>query len=175
MGPVKNPNCKFTFVQLVKLLVVLPFFSVKTAADYADSALGKLFSCKKDSFYRLMDDGRIDWRRIIYSINRQLIGLISRRTDAKGNTRCVILDDTDRPKRGMKAEGLGKVFSHTAMKCIMGFKAMFLCYTDGKTQLMVDATIQAESGKDASKPQGLTKKQKDAQYGKERGEDEKHP
>ena len=145
VDPVKNPNCKFTFVQLVKLLVVLPFFSVKTAADYADSALGKLFSCKKDSFYRLMDDGRIDWRRIIYSINRQLIGLISRRADAKGNTRCVILDDTDLPKRGMKAEGLGKVFSHTAMKCILGFKAMFLCYTDGKTQLMVDATIQAES------------------------------
>ena len=173
VGPVKNPNCKLTFVQLVKLLVVLPFFSVKTAADYADSALGKLFSCKKDSFYRLMDDGRIDWRRIIYSINRQLIGLISRRADAKGNTRCVILDDTDLPKRGMKAEGLGKVFSHTAMKCILGFKAMFLCYTDGKTQLMVDATIQAESGKDASKPQGLTKKQKDAQYGEERGEDEK--
>lgn len=69
-----------------------------------------------------MDDGRIDWRRIIYSIKRQLIGLISRRADAKGNTRCVILDDTDLPKRGMKAEGLGKVFSHTAMKCIMGFK-----------------------------------------------------
>ena len=78
VGPVKNPNCKFTFVQLVKLLVLHPFLSIKTPADYADSALGKLFSCKKDSFYRLMDDGRIDWRRIIYSINRQLIGLISR-------------------------------------------------------------------------------------------------
>lgn len=139
----------------MKLLVVLPFFSVKTAADYADSALGKLFSCKKDSFYRLMDDVRINWRHIIYSINRQLIGLISRRADAKGNTRCVILNDTDLPKIGMKAEGLGKVFSHTAMKCILGFKAMFLCYTDGKTQLMVDATIQAEIGKDASKPKGL--------------------
>ena len=60
VGPVKNPNCKFTFVQLVKLLVLHPFFSIKTPADYADSALGKLFSCKKDSFYRLMDDGRID-------------------------------------------------------------------------------------------------------------------
>ena len=43
VGPVKNPNCKFTFVQLVRLLVLYPFFSVKTPADYADSALGKLF------------------------------------------------------------------------------------------------------------------------------------
>ncbi len=83
VGPVKNPNCKFTFVQLVRLLVLYPFFSVKTPADYADSALGKLFSCKKDTFYRLMDDGRIDWRRLVHSINRQLIGLISRRADAK--------------------------------------------------------------------------------------------
>ena len=173
VGPVKNPNCKFTFVQLVKLLVLQPFFSVKTPADYADSALGKLFSCKKDSFYRLMDDGRIDWRRIVHSINRQLIGLISRRADAKDAVRCLILDDTDLPKRGGKAEGLGKVFSHTAMKCILGFKALFPCYTDGKTQLMVDATIQAETGKDADKPQGLTKKQKAAQYSKVRGEDEK--
>ena len=173
LGPVKNPNCKFTFVQLVKLLVLYPFFSVKTPADYAGSALGKLFTCKQDSFYRLMDDGRIDWRRLVYSINRQLIGLISRRADAKGAPRCLILDDTDLPKRGNKAEGLGKVFSHTAMKCILGYKAMFLCYTDGKTQLMVDATIQAENGKDANKPQGLTKKQKAAQYNKERNEDEK--
>ena len=44
VGPVKNPNCKFTFVQLVKLLVVQPFFSVKTPAEYADSALGKFFA-----------------------------------------------------------------------------------------------------------------------------------
>ena len=135
MGPVKNPNCKFTFVQLVKLLILFPFFSVKTAADYADSALGELFACKKDTFYRLMDDGRIDWRRLVHSINRQLIGLISRRADAKGATCCLILDDTDLPKRGNKAEGLGKVFAHTVMRCILGFKSMFLCYTDGKTIL----------------------------------------
>ena len=54
VGPVKNPNCKFTFVQLVRLLILQPFFSAKTPADYADSALGKLFTCKKDSFYHLM-------------------------------------------------------------------------------------------------------------------------
>ncbi len=31
----------------MKLLVLFPFFSVKTTANYADSALGKLFSYKK--------------------------------------------------------------------------------------------------------------------------------
>jgi len=173
VGPVKNPNCKFTFVQVVKLLILFPFFSVKTAADYAGSSLGKFFTCKKDMFYRLMDDGRVDWRRIIYSINRQLIGKISRRTDAQDTERCVIIDDTDLPKFGRKAEGLGKVFSHVMMKPILGFKAMFLCYTDGKTQLMLDCTVQAETGKNPDKPQGLTNKQKAAQYTKERDESEK--
>ena len=173
VGPVKNPNCKFTFVQVVRLLILFPFFSIKNASDYANSGLGKLFSCKKDMFYRLMDNGRVDWRRLIYSINRQLIGRISRRADVKGMVRCLIIDDTDLPKRGMKAEGLGKVFSHTVMKSILGFKAMFLCYTDGKTQFMLDSTIQAETGKNEDRPQGLSKKQKAAQYTKDRAEDEK--
>ena len=173
VGPVKKPNCKFTFVQVLRLLVLFPFFSVRTAADYADSALGKMFCCQKDMFYRMMNDGKIDWRRLIYSINRQLIGKISRRTEAKESVRCLIIDDTDLPKYGKKAEGLGKVFSHTTMKCILGFKAMFLCYTDGKTQFMLDSTIQAESGKDSDKPQGMTAAQRKAQYSKERDCDEK--
>lgn len=41
VGPVKNPDCKFTFVQVVKLLMLFPFFSVKNAADYAASGLGR--------------------------------------------------------------------------------------------------------------------------------------
>lgn len=38
---------------------------------------------------------------------------------------------------------------------------------------MVDATIQAETGRDAGRPQGLTRRQKAAQYSRERGECEK--
>ena len=124
VGPVKNPNCKFTFVQVVKLLVLFPFFSVKNA----ESGLGKLFGCKKDMLYRLMDDGRMDWRRLLYSINWQLIGKVSRRADAKKATRCVIIDDTDLPKCGWKAEGLRKVFFHSALSCHFLFllSAVFL-------------------------------------------------
>lgn len=110
IGLVKKPNCKFTFVQAMKLLILFPFFSVKNAAHYANSGLGKLFSCKKDTFCRLMDNGRIDWRRLIYSINRQLIGKISRRTDAKDTACCLIIDDTDLPKRGMKPRGSERCF-----------------------------------------------------------------
>lgn len=78
-----------------------------------------------------MNNGSVNWRRIIYSINRQLIARISRCTYSKKAVRCLIIDDTDLPKRGMKVEGLGGVFSHVAMKSILGYYAMFLCYTNG--------------------------------------------
>ena len=47
---------------------------------------------------------------LILSINRQLIGLISRRADAKDATRCLILDDTDLPKRGTGPRASGRCF-----------------------------------------------------------------
>lgn len=59
------------------------------------------------------------------------------------------------------------------MKCILEFKAVFVCYSDGRTQFMLDSTIQAEIGKNKDKPQGLTKKQRAAQYTKERADVEK--
>ena len=64
IGSVKNPNCKFTCLQVLQLLVLFPFFSIKNAANYSSSALGKMFVCHKDMFYRFMNDGNINWRRI---------------------------------------------------------------------------------------------------------------
>ena len=127
IGSVKNPNCKFTCLQVLQLLVLFPFFSIKNAANYSSSALGKMFVCHKDMFYRFMNDGNINWRRIIYSVFRQVYSRVKRRTTLKSDIRCVIIDDTDLPKTGFKTEKIGKVFSHTQMKPILGFKAMFLC------------------------------------------------
>ncbi len=87
IGSVKNHNCKFTCLQVLQLLVLFPFFSVKNASQYAVAALGKMFSCHK---------------------------------------------------------------------------AMFLCFTDGVSQSMIDFSLHGEEGKVPGKPQGLTKKQSSA-------------
>jgi len=168
IGVDKHKNCKLTFVQVLQLLIVYPFFSVKNPLDYENSAIGKFFSCKKDMFYRFMNNENVKWRSILYCINRQLIALCSRSEDANKKTKVLILDDTDMPKSGYKAEGLGRVFSHVTMKSILGFKALFLCYSDGKSQFMIDSTIQAEKGKNPENPQGMIKKYRDRQYTKER-------
>lgn len=173
IGSVKNPNCKFTCLQVLQLLMLFPFFSVKNAANYSSSALSKLFTCNKDMFYRFMNDGNVNWRRIIYSVFRQLYSRVSRKTTSKSDVKCVIIDDTDLPKTGLKTEKIGKVFSHTQMKPILGFKAMFLCFTDGVSQSILDFSLHGEEGKCSNKPQGLSKKQAGARYSKERSEAER--
>ena len=40
------------------LIILFPFFSIKNAGRYANSGLGQLFGCKKDTFYRFMNNGR---------------------------------------------------------------------------------------------------------------------
>ena len=173
IGTIKNPNCKFTCLQILQLLVLFPFFSIKNAANYSSSALGKVFACHKDMFYRFMNDGNVDWRRIIYSVFRQLYSRVSRKTTVKSSVRCAIIDDTDLPKTGFKTERIGKVFSHTQMKPILGFKAMFLCLTDGVSQFLLDFSLHGEKGKQSDKPQGLSKKQAESRYTKEHSEDER--
>ena len=173
IGTIKNPNCKFTCLQILQLLVLFPFFSIKNAANYSSSAPGKVFACHKDMFYRFMNDGNVDWRRIIYSVFRQLYSRVSRKTRVKSCVRCAIIDDTDLPKTGFNTERIGKVSSHTQMKPILGFKAMFLCLTDGVSQFLLDFSLHGEKGKQSDKPQGLSKKQAESCYTKEHSEDER--
>lgn len=113
IGSVKNPNCKFTCLQVLQLLVLFSFCSIKNAANYSSSALSKVFVCHKDMFYRFMDDGNVNWRRIIYSVFRQLYSRVSRQTTSKSDIKCVIIDDINLPKTGFKTEKISKVFSHT--------------------------------------------------------------
>lgn len=98
---------------------------------------------------------------------------VRNRTALKSDIRCVIIDDTDLPKTGFKTEKIGKVFSYTQMKPILGFKAMFLCFTDGVFQFLLDFSLHREEGKWSDKPQSLSKRQKDARYSKEHSEDER--
>ena len=45
IGAAKNPNCKFTCLQVLQLLVLFPFFSIKNAANYSYSCLFAIKIC----------------------------------------------------------------------------------------------------------------------------------
>jgi hypothetical protein len=167
-------NCKYTRLQVFELLLLFPLFMVKNAYHYSESSLFRLISCRKDVFYRFMENGFLDWRKIVYRINLQLLNkIILRNKDKKSNEPvCLIIDDTDLPKTGTKIENMGRIFSHVTHSTMLGFKALFLCRTDGKTQTVLDFSLHGEEGSRPEKPFGMTKKQREEQYSKEREENQ---
>lgn len=142
-------NCKFTRLQVFQLLLLFPFFMVKNAFHYTDSSLSRVVPCKKDVFYRFMENGSLDWRKMLYRINRQLINKILMRSDSvrSKDPVCLIIDDSDLPKTGTKIEKMGRIFSHVTHSSVLGFKALFLCRTDGKTQTVLDFSLHGEAAR----------------------------
>ena len=171
IGFEKRHNCKLTCLQVLELLLLFPFFMIKNSFQYNHSGLSKLFSCQKDMFYRFMNQDNIDWRKLVYQVSLCLLNRISSRKDSKTSLQCLIVDDTDLQKTGLRTELIGRIYSHVLHRSVLGFKGLFLCHTDGKTQTMLDFSLHGEEGKNPEKSQGLTEKQRKARFSKERDED----
>lgn len=172
----KKPNCKFTCAQVIRMMILFPFFSIKNVANYCGSSLQPLFDCHKDMFYRVLSNDSIDWRHILCHVNKKLLKNIAIRSDAKnsGYPTCMIIDDTDMPNTGSRGEMFGRVYSHVGNRgSILGHKGLFLCHTDGRTQMLIDFTLQGEEGRVPTRPQGLTKKDLDERYNKNRDAESK--
>ncbi|MHB9142106.1 MAG: IS4 family transposase [Paludibacter sp.] len=169
LGFSKANNLKFSNHNKLVLLLLFPFFEIKSSWHYADSALYRFLSCGKDIFYRLMNDSSIDWRNLSYSINMQLIRKAQNNSElSNSNPRCLIIDDTDLPKTGRKIELIGKIFSHVRHTSNLGFKGLFMGYHDGKSFFSLDFSLHGEKGKNQNRPYGLTPAQAKKRYSKKR-------
>lgn len=172
LGGNKRSNCQLTNLQLFQILVLMPFFSIKGFSHYPGSILSRMFGGRKDILYSFMAQDNINWRSLIYRIVVQLTAKVTSRKDFKKShlPTVLIADDSDLPKIGVRMKVIGKIFSHVHQKCILGYKALMLCWSDGRTQLMLDASLHGEKGKVDGKEQGLTAKQRQGRYDKERDE-----
>ena len=167
-------NLKFSNHSKLVLLLLFPFFEVKTCWHYSDSALYRFLTCGKDIFYRLMNDSSIDWRNLAYSINMQLIRKVQNNSELNtSNPRCLIIDDTDLPKTGRQIELIGRIFSHVTHTVNLGFKGLFMGYHDGKSFFSLDFSLHGEKGKNKNKPYGLTPAQAKKRYSKKRDKSSK--
>lgn len=168
-GSESRCNCKLTQLQLLGLLMLFPCFMIRNAYNYSSSPLCSLFSCKSDTFYRFLSRGTYDWRKILATVTWQLWRKTQEKRESKATSPvCLMVDDTDYPKCGIKTELIGKVFSHVTHSMMLGFKALFLGITDGKSQMLVDFALVGEEGK--NKNYGLKQKQLDARFSKEHAE-----
>ena len=165
IGVEKKENCKFTTLQVLNLLILLPFFVVKNVSRYSNSFLNKLFNCDNDMFYRFINDGNVKWRKLLYAMNLQLIKKISSSTTVHHDKPvCLIIDDTDVPKTGMKTELIGRIWSHVHQKSILGYKCLTMMLSNGVNQLFFDFSLYGEVGKDKQLVLGLTAKQRKDRY-----------
>lgn len=173
LGGMKRENCRLTSLQVFQILVLFPFFAIKGYSHYAGSALCRMFGGKKDMFYSYLSQDNINWRKVIYRITNRLVKRVVIRDDHKKSRlpKVLIADDTDLPKTGMHMESIGKIFSHVHQKCILGYKALMLCWSDGRTQFMLDSSLHGEMGKIEGKEQGLTSAQRNARYERQRDKD----
>ena len=133
-GEESRCNCKYSQLQVLQLLLLFPCFMIKNAFNYSTSSLCGIADCGKDVFYRFLSREDYDWRSILINITTQLWRKTLANTERDDKTPiCLMVDDTDYPKRGIQTEMIGKVFSHVEHKMILGFKGLFLGITDGAT------------------------------------------
>ena len=172
-GGRKRDNCQLTHFQVFQLLLLMPFLAIKGFSHYSSSALSRMFGGKKDIFYSFMQRDDINWRNLVYRIASRFISRIGVREDFKKSHLPAVLigDDSDLPKTGIHIESIGRIFSHVQQKCILGYKALFLCWSDGRSQFVLDMSLHGEKGKIKAKEQGLTVEERQGRFERERSID----
>ena len=169
-GSESKCNCKLTQLQVLGLLILFPCFMIRNAYNYSKSSLSGLFACKKDVFYRFLSNESYDWRKILATVTLQLWDKIQeKRTSDSSEPVCLMVDDTDYPKRGIQTELIGKIYSHVTHSMMLGFKGLFVGITDGMSQMLFDFALVGEAGKKGN--HGLKQKQLDARFSKEHDKD----
>ena len=167
-GRKSRPNNKYSLLQVFQLLLVCPCFMIRNPFSIYGSPLGGKLGCRKDVFYEFLNDGRTDWRKLVYHIACQLWTKVIVRSDHRPTDTCLMIDDTDFPKTGRRMENIGRVHSHLEHRSILGFKALFLGITDGISQMLLDFAILGEKGRKGN--YGMSQKELSRRYSIERDE-----
>lgn len=152
------------------LIVMMCLMRIKGLSIWAMQKMGQreLTATDENTFYRLMNNSRVPWRKILMNFALQFI----KTTEAKGASttekRCFVIDDTDLEKTGSTIEFIGRIFNHVTRKCILGFKLLSLCYWDGKSLIVTDFSLHREKGKNGN--YGISKKERANQFRKTRSD-----
>lgn len=128
-----------------------------------------LFSGDDNSFYRLMNNAHMNWRKLLLSFAKQFITLTQTHGDKNNNVKCFIIDDTLLEKTGKTFEFMGRVFDHVTRKYLLGFKMLVLAYWDGKSLIAADFSLHREKGQSGN--YGMSKKEQKKQFHKKRSLD----
>jgi len=159
----------YSFSNLLSVLVVMPFLHMASLRALLISGISYLSEAKKDAYYRLKNNPNINWRNVLYGFSKKYREIILAKAEG-GDTqpRCFVIDDSVLEKAGRKIERVGRLWDHVTHRSVLGFKLLCLGYYDGKSFIPLDFCLHREKGSNAKKPYGLSKKELNQQYGKQR-------
>ena len=155
----KKPNCKFTCAQVIQMMILFPFFSVKNAATMSALACSCSLDCHKSMFYR-------------FSRMTELTASHTSLCQQEGCPASSVRSDPDHSRISVCSEfGLDTTFLRQALirlRCLTRYSQIagreaslvtrtLLCPSMGSHQLLLDLTLQ-EKKVDASSPRAFSKK-----------------
>ena len=132
-------------VEIITLLAIFPLMVLKSVHSLYKSQYATLAEMKKDVIYRLQNNEKMPWRRLLYEVCKKYKELTDKGTEIAPNS-AFIIDDTIHCKEGTRIENVSIVHDHASGKDVykLGFKDMFLGLFDGKSIIPLDFSIHAE-------------------------------
>ena len=155
-------------IEVSALLLCLLIFRLRgeSISRMQDGMRNFLERIDDNSFYRLMNNPWMDWRKLLIGLAKQFKAHVKASGDSPGGTTCFVLDDTDIEKTGKTFEFISRVFNHVTKLFHLGFKMLTLGYWDGKSLITLDFSLHREKGQKGT--YGLSKKESRLQFSKKR-------
>jgi hypothetical protein len=149
----------YSVSEIITLMVMFPLMLLQSVHALYKSEYKNLTTMKKDAIYRLKNNPKIPWRRLLYGVCKKFKELINPKGEIASNSAFVI-DDTIDSRVGAKIENVSYVHDHTGKAGTkLGFKNLFLGLFDGISFMPLDFSIHSEKA--------LPRKKRKQQFKKE--------
>jgi hypothetical protein len=156
----------YPIAEIMTVLLLFPILMVTTVRGFIQSRFA-LTDARKDTFFRLMNDEKMNWRKLLYAVGK-VFRKSAKATDNRQSPECGIIDDTVLEKTGRRIERIGKVFDHIRHRYVLGFRCLVYSFWDGTSIYPLDFSLHAEKGHNKKRPYGLTTKQLKQRFCKDR-------
>lgn len=145
---------------IIKLLLILPFSNTQSINSLYGDKMAPEVKGKKDIYYRLLGNQKINWRNILLLFVKRYLRLDNKFSKPTDETNCLIFDDTEIAKTGKTIEGISKIHSHVTQRFLFGYKLLVAGYWNGSVFIPIDFSFHRENKNNKSKKYGLSKKEK---------------
>ena len=138
----KQSNFKKRDIGVKPYMIILQFLymfiinkKISTFMKYSSD------SYKKDVYYRLLKNGRYNWRKLLLLTSVKLLSKLVYFQNST-DTKVLIIDDTVEIKRGKYIEGSCKnLWSNKEKRVVKGLNIVSINYSDSYTDLMLDFSL----------------------------------